>query len=362
MDPWLLYLLQVNISLLVWWALYRLLLQRFTFYGWNRLYLLGGLLFSFLYPWVNLTQVADRYPTYGRPISRLAEQVPFVKNQSLPHLVQTDWLLRYVYVAGVLILSLRMVKQLSAVYRIWRSSRPLELGAHRIRLLDKPIAPFSFGRCVFIQADRLADPDAASILAHERVHAQQGHTLDLLLAQLATLLLWFNPASYWLGQAIRQNLEFLTDRAVLDQGTNRKAYQYSLLRHSIVIRPPTLGSHFAPVELKARILQMNRAASSPLWRPMYGIILVLLLGGCGGWSVFQAYVANHYAFYQQMHDPVFIQLQIRAASPELRQELDSLRSYYQSAAWQLQQRAFDAQMNDPDFIPLQQQASQLASP
>ena len=155
----------------------------------------------------------------------------------------------------------------------------------------------------------------------------------------------------------------MTDRAVLDQGINRKAYQYSLLRHSMAIRPPRLGSHFSPVEVKTRILQMNRGASSPLWRPMYGIVLVLLLGGCGGWFVFQTYVANHYAFYRQMKDPAFSQLQIRAASPALHQELDSLRSYYQSATWQVQQRAFEAQMNDPEFIRLQQRASQLnASP
>ena len=361
MAPWLFYLIQANVSLLVWWVLYRLLLQRFTFYGWNRFYLLGGLFFSLLYPLVDLASFADRYPTFSRPISLLAEQVPFVKSQSLPHVVQKDWLLLYVYAALVLILSLRMVKQLSAVYRIWRSSRPLELGAHRVRLLAESMAPFSFGRCVFIQADKLADPDAANILAHERVHAQQGHTLDLLLAQMATILLWFNPASYWLGQAIRQNLEFLTDRAILDQGTNRKAYQYSLLRHSFAIRPPTLGSHFTPVDLKTRIQQMNRAASSPLWRPIYGIILLLLLGGCGGWAVFQTYVANHYAFYRQMNDPAFIQLQIRSASPELRQELDSLQSYYQSASWHVQQRAFEAQMNDPEFIRLQQRDSQERS-
>lgn len=361
MTPWLLYLIQANVSLLGWWAFYRLVLQRFTFYGWNRFYLLGGIFFSLFYPLVDLTAFADQYPTYSRPVSLLAEQVPFVKNQYLPHVVQNDWLLLYVYTAGVLILSLRMGKQLAAVHRIWRSSRPLELGTHRVQLFTESMAPFSFGWCVFIPADELADPDAATILAHERVHARQGHTLDLLLAQTAIILHWFNPVSDWFGQAIRQNLEYLTDRAVLDQGTNRKAYQYSLLRHSVAIRPPTLGSHFSPVDLKARIQQMNRAASSSLWRPMYGVILVLLLGGCGGWSVFQTYASNHFAFYRQMKDPAFSQLQIRAASPKLRWELESLRNYYQSAAWQVQQQAFEAQMNDPEFIRLQQRPSELSA-
>ncbi|MBD2757888.1 M56 family metallopeptidase [Spirosoma validum] len=357
MDSWLLYLLQANVSLLVWWALYRLLLQRLTFYGWNRLYLLGSLLFSLLYPLLDWTALADQYPTYSRPVSQLADQLPFVKNQTLPQLLQKGLLLAYVYGAGVLIMSLRMVKQLELLRRVWQSSQPQQVGAYRVRLLTEPMAPFSFGRCVFINPDALADPDAASILIHERVHAQQGHSLDLLLAQVATLVLWFNPVSYWVGDTIRQNLEFLTDRAVLDQGANRKAYQYGLLRQSGAIRPPTLGSHFSPVDLKTRIQQMNRAVSSPLWRPLYGIMILLLLGGCGGWSVFQTYMANHYAFNGQMHDPAFIQLQIRAASPALHQELDSLRSYYQSASWQATQQAFDAQLKDPDFIRLQQQIS-----
>jgi bla regulator protein BlaR1 len=64
---------------------------------------------------------------------------------------------------------------------------------------------------------------------HEQVHVNQWHTIDILLAELSSIFYWFNPGIWLMKKAVRENIEFITDRKILNKGIDSKTYQYSLV-------------------------------------------------------------------------------------------------------------------------------------
>ena len=82
---------------------------------------------------------------------------------------------------------------------------------------------------MFVRLSDYTSKQLEEILAHEEVHVRQKHTWDVLLSQWISIVCWYNPVSWLLKQAVRENLEFLADAEVIRQGYNRKDYQYHLL-------------------------------------------------------------------------------------------------------------------------------------
>jgi len=53
-------------------------------------------------------------------------------------------------------------------------------------------------------------------LSMKKVHVSGRHTLDILLAEMAVVLQWFNPFAWLYRREVENNLEFLTDASVLE--------------------------------------------------------------------------------------------------------------------------------------------------
>src|SRR3546814_19987348 len=69
-----------------------------------------------------------------------------------------------------------------------------------------------------------------AIIEHEKVHAKEWHTADILAGELNRIFYWFNHGAWLMITANRENLEFITDRRVLRDGTDAKTYKYSLVK------------------------------------------------------------------------------------------------------------------------------------
>ena len=153
-------------------------------------------------------------------------------------------------------------------------------GGQRRRLAGNG-GPFSFGQTIYLSEDTLTHPaDLAAALPHEQAHVRQHHTLDVLVMQLATALAWPNPASWLLRRAALDNLEYLADRAALQTGLDRRAYQYSLLHQQPGGVPaPALAFHFSFLSLKNRIAMLNQPVSTTrqLGRYLLAAPLAMLL-------------------------------------------------------------------------------------
>jgi hypothetical protein len=96
---------------------------------------------------------------------------------------------------------------------------------------------------------------------HETVHVQQKHTIDVLITEVICILNWYNPFAWLIKKAVRENLEFIADEAVIRKGIDKKNYQYLLLKVTGDI-PSSISSSFKFSSLKNRIVMMNTSKTS----------------------------------------------------------------------------------------------------
>jgi hypothetical protein len=192
-------------------------------------------------------------------------------------LLQGLQLLYYVYCLGLLVFGFKFIMQIFVLF--YRSyARPvIRDGRYRIVQTGGERGPCTFANSIFINPS-LYDPETfQQILVHEKVHVSGGHTLDILLAELAVVLQWFNPFVWLYRREVENNLEFLTDRSVLEHPhIERLAYQLSLLRVTAPHLPFSITNNYNQSLLKRRIVMMNSQHSPrhTIWK--YFVLLPIL--------------------------------------------------------------------------------------
>lgn len=264
MPALLIYLLKVNIALLIFCLGYYTVLRHLTFYTLNRVYLISAILFSTLYPLINITGFVNQHQEIARPIQVVIInwQVPVQKIAvAVTHHDKWFWLQTAFWV-GVIILSVRLALQLLSLYRLHRQSAPAQVQHYSIRAIKGNINPFSFWQSIYVNPENHAPQELNAILEHEQIHVNEWHTLDILLGEISTVFYWFNPGIWLIKKAIRENIEFITDRKILQQGMDCKAYQYSLVNVNFGTQNNAIVNHFNISTIKKRIMMMNAKQSS----------------------------------------------------------------------------------------------------
>lgn len=287
----LIYLLKANLLLAALYALYRLLLHRDTFFAWRRATLLTIVAVSLLAPLPALQgwtegvlpgQVAQGITAEAwLPEFIITPQGAEAGGNDSPVLTY----LAVAYAAGVLLLAGRMLVQLLAIVRLSRRCPATTIGGTRVRLLPRGEAPFSFFRLIFVCPEAHSPQELDEILAHEQTHARQVHSADVLVAELACALCWFNPAAWLLRRDVRNNLEYLADHHVLASGFDARAYQYHLLGLAYPKAAATIYNNFNVLPLKERIKMMNKRKTRNIGRLKYLLFLpvaTLLAAACSG--------------------------------------------------------------------------------
>ncbi|TWR31633.1 M56 family metallopeptidase [Mucilaginibacter pallidiroseus] len=272
------FLLKINVALLLFCAGYYLVLRQLTFYSLNRVYLITAILFASIYPEIDLSGFAQRHETLTRPVQEvvLIWQTPAQK--LITEASYWKWA-EAIFWLGAAILAIRFIMQLFSLYMLYRNSRPAKLHNHDVRLMDGNAAPFSFWQSIYVNPANYTTDDLKAILLHEQIHVKGWHTLDILLAELSSIFYWFNPGIWLIKKAVRENIEFITDRKILNEGFDSKTYQYSLVNVSFNNATPGIVNHFNISTIKKRIIMMNakRSSRANLTRYAFVIPAVVLL-------------------------------------------------------------------------------------
>jgi bla regulator protein BlaR1 len=286
MPAILIYLLKVNIALLLFCLCYYAVLRRLTFYTLNRVYLITAILFSSIYPLIDFTALMQQHRQLVQPIQVIVIDLNIRAAHFAKPVAQTnywEWLVALFWL-GVVIMALRLVMQFISLLRIHRRSTPASIDHYKVRIIDDEANPFSFWQSIYINPRQHSTDELQAIIAHEQVHVSQWHTLDILLAEISLVFYWFNPGVWLMKRAVAENLEFITDRKILQQGIDAKSYQYSLLYASFNTSPNAIVNHFNISTIKKRIMMMNSKRSSAYSLSRYGLIapavlaLVLVFG------------------------------------------------------------------------------------
>jgi hypothetical protein len=280
MPDALLYLLQVNTAVLAFYLLYRLVFRSLTFYKANRFILLLGLLFSLLYPFLELPKLFKQPLVIheGYSFALQVEGWPVASlSQEAGHPNYWDWI--HVLFWGIsALLLLRLLLRLFSLYLLHAKTTPAHYQRYRFRKVCQAVSPFSFWRTIYLNPDCHQAEELDAILQHEKVHTDEFHTLDVLVAEVLLLFCWFNPAMWLIKKAVGENLEFITDQRLLQRGIESKAYQYYLLKISRLSQASSLATNFTFITIKTRIRMMNKRKSNPLHMLKYALLLPLVSG------------------------------------------------------------------------------------
>ncbi len=278
-----LYIIKLSVSLAIFYLFYFLVLRKLTFYNWNRWYLLGYTLLSFFIPFINISPVLDKYEMGG---SESISWVPVIGNnkETLNNTLQTSatittWqVLILIIVGGMLILLIRLLVQYLSYCRLLKNADILSKGDINFYRIHDSIAPFSFGQSIFMNPALHTKDELEEIIKHEMVHVKQRHTIDIIWGELLCMLNWVNPFAWLIRKAIRQNLEFIADRKVLEHGFDKTDYQYLLLK-VVGNNRFSITHQFNFSSLKKRIAMMNKlkTAKKHLVKFLFIIPLIALM-------------------------------------------------------------------------------------
>lgn len=271
----LMYLIKANVVLVVLFVFYQIISAGDTFFKWRRLSLLTVYMLSLLLPTIDLSVLVNETVPLGNILPRMAYNLPEVMVQ--PTHDNFDWqqLAVWLYTGVALALLLRVFWQVGVVCWLAQRSERATLHGTAVCLLTGDYSPFSFFRWIFVNPVNKTPSQVQQILTHEQTHVAQWHSADALLSQLFVAVFWFNPVAWLMRLQVRNNLEYLADRSVINGGTDKKAYQYHLLAVAYRTNVATITNNFNVLPLKKRIKMMNKQTSNPLARFKYLLFVPL---------------------------------------------------------------------------------------
>jgi len=258
------YMLKVSACYAAAYIFYWLVLSRLTNYKSNRFYLLFTSLFAFIIPLVKLDLfIAPQTISNSSFINHIpalnitgTEYIPVESSMSF------STILLSVFITGSIICLAHFVIQLLSFKKVTANAKLIStVFGINLYHLDMDIMPFSFGNAVYVNQAKHSATELDDIIKHESVHVHQQHTTDVILAEIICMLNWYNPFVWLMKNAIKQNLEYLADDAVLKYGADKKSYQYLLLKVT-GYSPLQIVSSLKISSLKQRIFMMNKTRTS----------------------------------------------------------------------------------------------------
>lgn len=279
MEAFYIYVAKVNIALGIFWLFYHFIFLRDSFIVLKRVCLLTVLFLSFSYPFIDFSAwVSQERQLFWINYIPIWEEVGIVPVIPIEKGISWDHILGFIYGIGVVILGIRFGVQSYQIYCFIRKGKVFVDAGVRVVSLERGMAPFSFFHWVFLNPEDYSDIERKEILTHEKTHVEQWHSVDMLLGEVLCILFWFNPFVWLLRRDIRQNLEFLADRKVVESGYNRKNYQYHLLRLSHQSAAAQFINNFNVSQLKKRIIMMNKRKTPRVGLFKYALLLPVTLG------------------------------------------------------------------------------------
>lgn len=259
---WAHYILQVNIYLTLFYCVYRILLEKETYFNFNRAYLMGAGILSLIIPFLRIewfTQQEATQPIYQR-VEQLNTMVSTVTLAPAQH-VDVNWgkYVVIVYLIGILFFLMRFLIRLLSIPKLFSG--------------NKSGVAFSFFDKKFVDP---ALPFNHVIHEHEDAHIRGWHTVDIIFFEIIAIFLWFNPVTLYYKYAIKNIHEFVADENAASFHGDKGEYALLLLSNVLHIDPHVLTNNFASRSLiKKRIFMLQKQRSRKVAILKYGLIVPL---------------------------------------------------------------------------------------
>jgi len=285
MEALFIFIVKSSSLIALFYFAYFFLLRKETFFNSSRWFLLAGLVTSVVLPLVVYTKVVWIDPV---PVSvssyttaanfqyvsnfhpQTAEKESFEINWNLVSLV--------IYGIGFAAFMIKFGIDFYSLNSVLKGRKIEQQADFKFVDVNENIAPFSYFDYIVYNSSMYSEKELESILEHEKVHSDQHHTVDVIISRIFCILFWFNPIIWLYKKAILQNLEFIADSEAAKKISDKKAYQYTLLKITTHETCVAITNHFYQSLIKKRIVMLNKNQSKKwnYWK-YYAVLPVLAL-------------------------------------------------------------------------------------
>jgi len=280
------YFIYTVISLGCSYAVYFLLLRKQKTFQFNRFFLTGSILLCLVAPFIEI-ELFNAVPSITEiPLEKITESTfetphteDIIFDEVTPvHQSSIDPVyIIYLMVSGFFMF--RFLKNLLKIYKLTRNDYKRVERLKLIRVTDSDMVS-SFFNYMFIPENHvLSKDDYLSVLAHETVHSEEYHTLDIILLELLKCIFWFNPFVWMYNTSILQNHEFIADEKSVLSGIAIENYSNTIINLGQKEYRVPLTSGFNFIKIKNRIIMLHQSKSSVFKRSLKLTSVILLFAG-----------------------------------------------------------------------------------
>lgn len=253
------WLIEMNILLVVFAVIYIAAFRKDKLLVFNRFYLLAALVLSAIIPHLQFVVGSES------PMQSFVMQLPplTIGNSAEPAHVATPttstmgWMgvLTLIWFAGVFFMGARFVwRWLKLGWYIRKNYSHTSDGIHWVNHSGPICIVGPYLLAPMEWHGKINHP----VIQHELTHKREGHTLDVILAEVVTIACWFNPFAYQLNRSLREVHEYLADNHVIQKyQADRAEYSQWIIR--LASRQPKLAlTHtFSPSPVKNRLAMLH---------------------------------------------------------------------------------------------------------
>ncbi len=272
MNNFLMYSLQTIVLQLVFLLIFEIFFKKETFFKANRFYLLGSMLLSFLIPLIKIP-VAEN--VQKQTIFQLKEivvsNVAFVENK--PEITTSFSWISILYLLGIVVFLTLFLLKLYKIYQVKQNSLLEIIDTVEVHRIKNSNQAFSFFNAIFIGND---NTNIETILKHEKVHAKQLHSLDLLFLEVLKIIFWFNPIVYFFQKRIVEIHEFEADSTSVIE--NKSNYYETLICQIFEVNSISLTNNFYNQSLiKKRLVMLQKSKSKKAGMMKYLVVIPMVV-------------------------------------------------------------------------------------
>lgn len=281
------YLFSSTISLSLSWILYKLVLKREKTFVFNRFYLLSTLVLGLVIPSLEIeNRQFSEFITNDTTAYIIESVEPEITTETtinyetlVPTKTSFNWMNLFycLYSIGFMFLFCRFLLNLKTIRKLITGSA-INHHVSGMKVIPHENSTFSFFNYLFINKTHAQIENIPQeVLLHERIHAKQWHSIDILISELCIILFWFNPIVSFYRKEISENHEYLADHGVLQSGIESDSYANQLLSYTQQKTTP-LSCGFSFIQTKNRILMLQQQKAS-LLRISFKLSLAIIISG-----------------------------------------------------------------------------------
>ncbi len=260
MNSILLSALEVNIVIVLTYLCYTIFLRKEKTHRLNRFFIMFGIIVAFIIPFISIPlKISSSYIAESTLYTYIIDPITVTPKYLKP----SANIITTIYKAGIAITALLFIFKLLSVIKVIRSGKRKDIGNyHNVIVSNRAKYAFSFFNNIVLPESVIKSCSINSIILHEKTHIKQKHSYDIILLELISILLWYNPFIWVLKRSVKTVHEYLADEGVINAGVTSDRYRLSIIEQTPIGRMLAITQNFNSLKLKKRIIMMNKKKST----------------------------------------------------------------------------------------------------